>query len=270
MKIPEWIKTCVAFVGYQMSDKTYKMAWTVYFISRDDNWTDLKYAVTAKHVIEWIRWTGLEDVYLRINIYNEGAYWLKTKLSDWIYHSDENVDIATLGLGFSEKVNQKFYPLSGSVTNEIREKQQIEEGDEVFITGLFKHHHGNNKNIPIIRVGNISAMPDEKIQTKHHLMDWYLIEARSIGGLSGSPVFVNLWLHRYIDWWLKQSSSSTIYYLLGMIYGHFDTNILEDEAEEDWENSTNRINMGIAIVTPVNKLIEHLDQIAKINWETTK
>lgn len=38
-----------------MADGTYKMAGTVYFIHRDDNGTNLKYIVTAKHIIEWIR-----------------------------------------------------------------------------------------------------------------------------------------------------------------------------------------------------------------------
>ena len=78
------------------------------------------------------------------------------------------------------------------MTEKVIKENEIEVGEEVFVTGLFSHHHGQSKNIPIVRVGNISAMPEEKIQTKEHLMDAYLIEARSIGGLSGSPVFVIL------------------------------------------------------------------------------
>jgi hypothetical protein len=63
-------------------------------------------------------------------------------------------------------------------------------GDAVFITGLFSHHPGKARNLRVIRVGNIAAMPDEPVKTQRGEMEAYLIEARSLGGLSGSPVFV--------------------------------------------------------------------------------
>ncbi len=264
MKIPEGIRTCVAFVGLQMYDQSFRMAGSVYFISRDDNGSNLKYAVTAKHVIEGIKSKGLDRVFLRLNMASGNATWFSTNIDDWEYHYDPNVDIATHKVGFPSEIDQKFYPLSGSMTNEIKEMHQIEEGDEVFVTGLFKHHHGDKNNIPIVRVGNISAFPNEKIQTRHHLMDGYLIEARSIGGLSGSPVYVNLGLHRHIDGSIKQSNSGPIFFLLGMIYGHYDSNTTEiDEIIEDVNTNSEKVNTGIAIVTPVLKLIEHLDGLEK-------
>jgi hypothetical protein len=262
MKIPEGIKTCVAFVGLRMADGTFRMAGTVYFIGRDDNGSNLNYAVTAKHVIEGIKSKGLDQVYLRLNMNNGNATWFSTEMGQWKYHKDPNVDIATLGIRFPPEIDQKFYPLSGAMTNEVKEQHQIEEGDEVFVTGLFRHHHGDLKNIPIVRVGNISAIPEEKIQTRHHLMTGYLIEARSIGGLSGSPVYVNLGLHRHINGSIKQSNSGPIYFLFGMIYGHYDINTSEiDEIIEDNPNLQDRVNTGIAIVTPAIKLIEHLNEL---------
>lgn len=266
MKIPENIKACVAFVGYQLTDQSFKMAGTVYFIVNDNNTSNLGYAVTAKHVVEGIKSKGIEYLFLKLNMVNGNANWFKTKISDWTYHQNDNVDIATYNKlsFFDNKVDQKYYPLSRSMTKEIRMKHLIEEGDEVFITGLFSHHHGENKNIPIVRVGNISAMPDEKIQTKFHLMEGYLIEARSIGGLSGSPVFVNLGLLRYINGSIQQSQKGPIFFLMGMIYGHYDIKASEiDEFIEDNASDTNKINTGIAIVTPISKLIEHLNTIEK-------
>jgi hypothetical protein len=58
--------------------------------------------------------------------------------------------------------------------------------------GLFKSHYGEQRNIPIIRIGNIAALPEEPVQT-HYCgpTDAYLVEVRSIAGLSGSPVFKN-------------------------------------------------------------------------------
>jgi hypothetical protein len=54
---------------------------------------------------------------------------------------------------------------------------------------LRAHHTGDLKNVPIVRVGNLASYPSEQIQTRAFgRMEAYLIEARSIGGLSGSPV----------------------------------------------------------------------------------
>ena len=63
-------------------------------------------------------------------------------------------------------------------------------GDEVHAVGLFSEAPGHQTNMPIVRVGNIPMMPTEQIQTDMGYADVYLVEARSLGGMSGSPVFV--------------------------------------------------------------------------------
>jgi hypothetical protein len=40
-----------------------------------------------------------------------------------------------------------------------------------------------------VRIGNIALMPSVKVQVRQHLMDTYLVESRSIGGLSGSLIW---------------------------------------------------------------------------------
>lgn len=72
------------------------------------------------------------------------------------------------------------------------EAHAIGIGDEVLMVGLFTKRYGYRKNIPIVRGGIISAMPEEPIEDQEtgNLYDAYLIEIRSIGGLSGSPVIV--------------------------------------------------------------------------------
>jgi hypothetical protein len=44
--------------------------------------------------------------------------------------------------------------------------------------------------MPIGRHGSLAMMPSEPIQTDLGFADVYLIKARSMGGISGSPVFV--------------------------------------------------------------------------------
>jgi hypothetical protein len=124
------------------------------------------------------------------------------------------------------------------------------------ITGLFRSHYGQQRNIPIIRTGNIAMMIGEKVKTNHcGYTDAYLVEARSIAGLSGSPVFIN-------------TDSRTGYpalghhtYLLGLMHGHFDVQNLKDDVVIDTDDEkTQGINTGIGVVIPVEKILETLYQ----------
>ena len=94
-------------------------------------------------------------------------------------------------------------------------------------------------------------MPDEPIETRRgNLLPPYLVEARSIGGLSGSPVFWYRGLGRVKSGGWQFSPSGPLFYLLGLVHGHFA------EKEIGWDSNesvldvgdTRSINMGIAIV----------------------
>ena len=84
----------------------------------------------------------------------------------------------------------------------VAERNGIGPGDELFAIGLFSLRVGTQRNIPIVRSGILAAMPyDSEPFTKDgHPYHAYLAEMRSIGGLSGSPVFIfmglpgNLWV----------------------------------------------------------------------------
>lgn len=271
MKVPEGIKKCVAFVGLQMADSTFRLLGTVFFVGRDDAPNMHTYAVTAKHIIEGTKSKGLDRIFIRFNLKDGDSTWLAAPINNWIYHENLNVDIALLPIGFDKNFDHLFYPLFGAMTASVIKQNEIDVGDEVFITGLFKHYYGIQSNIPIVRVGNISAMPGEQIQTRKHLMDAYLIEARSIGGISGSPVFVNLGIHRKINGKIMEVvGSGGVYFLMGLIYGHFDSKIneldsslTETEDKKEYEN----INTGIAIVTPIDKLLEVFGQKSLVEHE---
>ena len=116
------------------------------------------------------------------------------------------------------------------------------------MTGLFAHLGGSTRNLPIVRLGNIAMMPDEPVPTKTGMMEAYLIEARSIGGLSGSPAFVR-----------KIVQGRGKLYLLGLMHGHWD---IPPENKNDFADmdSFGSVNMGIAIVVPAKKILEVLNQ----------
>lgn len=107
-------------------------------------------------------------------------------------------------------------------------------------------------------------MPEEPFVTKDgELYDGYLIETRSIGGLSGSPVYV------YLDAWRPQyhkdvsvfntSRLEWRIYTLGIVRGHWDLE-RQDEAGDvslapKLENKEiERLNTGIAVVTPIQEV----------------
>jgi len=48
-------------------------------------------------------------------------------------------------------------------------------GDETFSIGLFRSHYGQERNIPIIGIGDIAAMPEEPIKTRHEADLWTAI-----------------------------------------------------------------------------------------------
>jgi hypothetical protein len=106
------------------------------------------------------------------------------------------------------------------------------------------------KNIPIVRVGNLAALNEEKISTdSFREMEGYLIECRSTGGLSGSPVFLNLGSTRSIGG--KYAQGVAAIFLLGLIHGHF---VSEPHLGEEGPRP-GAINAGIAIVVPVKNIL---------------
>src|SRR5206468_4181773 len=80
------------------------------------------------------------------------------------------------------------------------------------------------------------------------------VECRSIGGLSGSPVFVVPGFIRYIDGRVRTATGDPQrqFRLLGLMHGHFGLKLDPGERE--------RVNMGIAIVPTYNKILEVLNQ----------
>jgi hypothetical protein len=99
-------------------------------------------------------------------------------------------------------------------------------------------------------------MPHEKVSTRIGEIDAYLIEARSIGGLSGSPVFVNPTGVRHGSLTITEGPQL---FLLGLVHGHFDSEFMPLDAVADGPGKSG-INMGIGIVVPVEKIIEVINQ----------
>ena len=73
---------------------------------------------------------------------------------------------------------------------------------------------------------------------------------RSVGGLSGSPVFIHEAprTHNILGVRFSAFRPEPSFWLLGMIQGHYDYPRLPHDPE--------RVNMGMAVVTPIEKVLE--------------
>jgi hypothetical protein len=270
MKIPDELRKCTAFLAYS-DGKEYILIGTVFWVGvrTSDLMGVSLYAVTARHLIEKVEAKAADwSPYLRVNFVGSGVQWIKTSIDDWRFHpNDQNVDVAVLpvDLPFGRELDHRFFETKSFVTEETIKLNGIGVGDDVFLTGLFGRHIGKSKNIPIIRIGNIAAMPEEPIQTLKwaHEMEAYLIESRSIGGLSGSPVFVHMGDVRETRFVHSRLLGSFIY-LLGLMHGHWDIPVVETDdrvlMDADFADSVERVNMGIAILVPAQKILEVIDQ----------
>jgi hypothetical protein len=153
------------------------------------------------------------------------------------------------------------------VPTEEFEKKVIGLGAEVAVVGLFRSHYGTNQNVPIVRVGNISAMPGEPVFTKYagHIKA-YLIEARSIAGLSGSPVLIVpdsaiLLAHMMRGQRLggDQGLGDQGCALLGLMHGDFDVKNLNEDVVTDEDAPNRGVHTGIGVVVPLAKIIDTIN-----------
>jgi len=266
MLIPDEIRKCVGFVYYQDAAGDRWPAGTAFFVALDIPGSDRHwvYVVTARHVIDSVSRRSHEaSVYLRLNSKASGFHWVRSEADQWIFHPDDpTVDIAILNwTPPPDIIDYLSYPLSSGATEDVIAREDISVGEEVFLTGLFVNHYKTERNIPIVRVGNIAAMPGEPVRTRAGLMEAYLIESRSIGGLSGSPVFVHLGIVRQVEGQVRFArAKGGVFYLLGLMHGHWDLPRADADAvvQDDLRNEA--VNMGIAIVVPVTKILEVINQ----------
>jgi len=255
MRIPDNVRKSTIFVSIKIQEE-YKLVGTGFFIGshkpKDPNKL-LIHLVTAKHVIMIAGQNSTDNkIWLRINTKDGNSTYFPTDRSEWQQHpNDTSVDAMILPCVPNEIVDYVCITQEQCVSTQVAKDESIGIGDPLFITGLFVNHSGKQKNLPIIRMGNIAAMPEEPVNVKNFGdIEAYLIEARSIGGLSGSPVFVNLSGSRTVNGATTLTGGNK-FYLLGLMHGHWDVNLIPTALIEK-----EAVNMGIGIVVPAEKILE--------------
>lgn len=263
MLVPPEVRKCVVFIGYKASDGRLKLGGTAFFISIPMQELDLYFVhlITAKHIIDEAQSNSIDQkVYLRANFKDGGARTVGVPIDEWVFHpTDASVDVAVIRMPLPiDDTDFLSISIDMAVTDEIIREEGIGVGDEVFLAGQFTRHRGRERNLPIIRIGHIAMMPEEPVLTKMGLMDAYLMEVRSIGGHSGSPVFIDVGGFRIGA--KKAQFRRREFYWLGLVHGHWDLDVLGTDVLAEDVTTGESINMGIAVVVPVSRIMEVLNQ----------
>ena len=268
MRIPDDLKKCVCFIGIKTpgeSIEKIRYIGTAFIVSVPSSKvpkSSFVFLVTAKHVAVKIE---NKECYLRVNMKDGGSSLFGIENISWFYHPDEvrPTDVAVYPFALDKEIlnaiDYHAIPIASFLSDKTRIEQGIGEGDNVFTVGLFSRHTGNQKNLPIIRMGTIAMISDEMIHTTSFgNIEAYLIEARSIKGLSGSPVFVLKQNGIRILDYVVPSSTMTLHFL-GLMHGHWDLepgesiDVAEDAVDKD------SVNVGIAIVIPAKHILETIN-----------
>jgi hypothetical protein len=183
----------------------------------------------------------------------------------WYYHPNQDIDIAVMQIGIAGADWQPF-PYEGFADHEQSALfSRFGVGDLVYIVGLYRLLPGRAKMSPIVHTGHVAMTPGEDIPiynttTKKTINTrGYLVEAQTLEGLSGSPVFV-----RYTNPTGMSSGVGRVVaytdsvFLLGVWQGAWD-GIPGDILSEEIGSNNRRVPVGMGITIPSRRITEVLE-----------
>ena len=208
------------------------------------------YLVTAKHNVERAKEEG-RPLFVRVSRKGGGVEFIEIR-AEWTFAEDPCVDVAVLPVR-SLNIDLNVFGIAGFDAGSLMNDKRVAEydlgiGDEVFIPGLFPYRHGEARNLPILRTGHVACMPNEPILDERTacLYYAYLLEVRSLGGLSGSPVFM---MRQVVnEETAKYPVPAYRVGLMGIVRGHFD--LKKRDPVPAFFDDTESVNMGLALATP--------------------
>jgi len=171
------------------------------------------------------------------------------------FHDDPSVDLAVFPITL-DQTRYDALPMSQNMLldRDGLSKNEITEGTDVFFTGLFAAYPGNKRNVPITRFGKLALVPEEPIQFADRSAMFYLMEAQSYGGNSGSPVFFYAGLERVPG---ALTMGEPFLKLAGVVSGRFNET-LPVQGIQTGVTSVVSPNIGIMAVVPSYQLREIL------------
>ncbi len=223
--------------------------------------------VTAKHVVgdhevvkgRFTKKSGISPAFIR---YPLGAL---RRAGDVWEHPEEGVDIVVFRIPEFEKLDYRPIPIGAIASKETYQGEDINATDRIVFPCMLTNFMGTTRNYPVIRDGSIALIPDEpvpieidvgprKIRTDQEVI---LIDATSIPGASGSPIF--LWPGPRLKHGGFDVGGGTAW-LLGVMHGFYRAEPRKVVGGgTSWIPLKFEENTGIAIVFPSWRLLEILE-----------
>ncbi|MHB8384170.1 MAG: S1 family peptidase [Candidatus Binataceae bacterium] len=221
------------------------------------------YAVTNSHVIK----DGNSVVRLNKREAGRGYETEVVPTEKWIHHQKGD-DIAICPIDvFGKRIKFQFLDVRNHfvVRNEMP-LHNLGPGDDVYMVGRLLYR-GIQRNLPVVHTGVIAMMPLEPLEsTDGFLQESFIIECRSIGGFSGSPVFVRRRRDELPDVSFPKPGPPSDYrqWLLGINWCHLHEhleNVYTVNENNELEDTPYRVraNSGFAGVIPAWKLRDLID-----------
>lgn len=228
--------------------------------------------MTAAHCVR----EGLCDPFdVRLNT-KGGATIVHLSDPHWFFHPDENVDVAVMSFAAPPDAECKTIKRTALLTRDRMSVGDIGPGDQTYTVGLFSFVKTRSRNIPLVHVGHIAALPDtyDKIEVNdwihrdggYRAVEGYVVQCAALPGASGSPVFVRkpivaadeLHTHgadgKVVQGSRKPPLAYGAMFLLGLWQSSWELN-----SSRLVNGTTVRDPAGYGIVVPAQKILDVLD-----------
>jgi hypothetical protein len=147
------------------------------------------YIVTAKHVV-----SGRPEIWIRVNRRVGKPVYIHVEPHEWDPHPSADIAVVKVGNLNPFEMQIAHVPQPLYVTREVMswpnaddyDPEKLGIGDECYFFGRFMSHPGTERNLPMLRFGNLAMMPGEPVGGE----EAFLVEFKSMPGFSGSPVFI--------------------------------------------------------------------------------
>ncbi len=264
------LSSTVIFLFENRDDDPIGTAFVVSYPVPGEEGSYVPLVVTAKHVLG-----NLEVVSGRFSLRSGlSTGFVEYRLSalrrqgDVWEHHEEGVDIAVFRTLEFERMDYKGIPIEAIATRETFLELDINATDRIMFPCLLQGFMGTTRNYPVIRDGSIALIPDERVPVVIEIGDReiredqevILCDATSIGGASGSPIF--LWPGpRLREGYFHPGEGKIL--LLGVMQGFYKAKRRELAGHRaSWFDLGFEENTGIAIVFPSWRLLEILESEA--------
>ena len=189
--ISEDARRSVVFIGDD--NPKFVARGTAFFVITDGP-AQAGYLVTAAHIARDLA----GPFKFRANDRSGAGHDEVVSAGSWLFHADPTVDIAVLRLDVPQHLGVRPYELKYVLDERRRVEKGIGHGSATYTVGLFNRLGERDKITPVTLTGHIALLPDDE---KIPVQDWtkktgtvrvegYLIQSASVGGVSGSPVYV--------------------------------------------------------------------------------